>query len=438
MVRAAVMRSSTVMRDIRVISARKAASALALRRGRWTAVTPLGMPGTWQIRSTGASLEVWPRMTRLRIVRSARIHPAAGNVDGEGRIVTTIGSSDNNRSPQIQFNAPDVMRVTSMLILNGRGPSGNGNDRIRMNQSATIGGLVIDGVAQVATQQLNLTSFTVSAPVVGTCHWRVDSYLDGNTSTHPQNFAMAGDALIAISRSTSAHHKDRTLTGVISGTGKLSVHSTNGQRLTIQNSNPWWSGGIVTGGTLSENKNESLRANAAGAFGTGDVTVNDGVGLLISVANAIADTATLTLNGGNREQSFKLTLDASDTVAKLFVDGIQLPAGPYTSASGLVDSAGSALIGGSGTLTVTGGSAPVRLLRDFPHRLAADCGHSHLRHHPHREGRLQRHCHRLHRHRHLRRHRRLHRHLGQLHRRRAHRRERDSDRGGQQPDTHRE
>ena len=150
-------------------------------------------------------------------------------------------------------------------------------------------------------------------------------------STHSQNIVMAGDAFFGIGSSTAAHDDDRTLTGVISGIGKMSVRSTNGQRLTIQNTNPLWSGGLIMGGALSENKNESLRANAAGAFGTGNVTIDDGVGLVISVANAITDTATLSLSGGDGEQSFKLTMDASDTVNRLLVDGYPQPAGTYGS-----------------------------------------------------------------------------------------------------------
>lgn len=191
--------------------------------------------------------------------RGQQMFPFAANVPGALGLgdVTIIGDGDFNRSPQIQFNAPDVMAITGKLTLNGRGPSGNGNGRILMNQSATIGGLVIDGVAQppgvytnsqpwltgpgtltvllispldpgpafgkfvplgnvnltwtnesptsgtdvwsdvwfgtdpanltkVADKQLNLTSFAVNAPVVGTYYWRVDSYLDGSSDGTPK------------------------------------------------------------------------------------------------------------------------------------------------------------------------------------------------------------------------------------------------------------
>ena len=55
MVRAAVTRSSTVMRESRSISARNAASALALRRGRLTVLSFLGIREVSQIHMKGAS-----------------------------------------------------------------------------------------------------------------------------------------------------------------------------------------------------------------------------------------------------------------------------------------------------------------------------------------------------------------------------------------------
>jgi hypothetical protein len=172
------------------------------------------------------------------------------------------------------------------------------------------------------------------------------------SSTHSQNFIMSGNATFAIGSSTAAHNDDRTLTGVISGVGQMSVPSTNGQRLTIQNTNPLWSGGIIMGGALSESKNEGLRANAAGAFGTGNVTVNDGVGLLISVADAIGDAATLSLSGGDGEEAFKLNMGAADTVDRLLVDGYPQPAGTYGALASAADYK-RAWITGASLLTVS-------------------------------------------------------------------------------------
>ncbi len=191
--------------------------------------------------------------------RGQQMNPFEANVAGAlgHGDVTTIGSSDNNRSPQIQFNAPDVMAITGKLTLNGGGASGNGNNRILMNHSSTIGGLVLDetpmppgvytnaepwldgpgtltvllisplnpdpafgkhvaigdidlswtneqpavgsdvwvdvwfgtdpeNLAQVASRELNLTSFTVNLPAEAADYfWRVDSYLDGDPDGTP-------------------------------------------------------------------------------------------------------------------------------------------------------------------------------------------------------------------------------------------------------------
>ena len=82
--------------------------------------------------------------------RGLSMAPAKANATGSLGIgnVTVNGSSDNNRSPQLQFNAANAMAITSKLVLNGSGPSGNGNDRIQMNVNATIGGLSVGGVEQ--------------------------------------------------------------------------------------------------------------------------------------------------------------------------------------------------------------------------------------------------------------------------------------------------
>jgi hypothetical protein len=197
-------------------------------------------------------------------------------------------------------------------------PVYTGNLTLGTNAQLTIGeGSTITGLRALGTGSI---TFNTGSRI--TLRW-------STASTHSQNFIMAGDATFAIGSSTAAHNDDRTLTGVISGAGQMIVRSTNGQRLTIQNTNPSWSGGLIMGGALSENKNESLRANAAGAFGTGNVTIDDGVGLLIDVANAIDDTATLSLSGGDGEQNDKLTMNAADTVNQLVVDGYPQPAGTY-------------------------------------------------------------------------------------------------------------
>ena len=74
----------------------------------------------------------------------------------------------------------------------------------------------------------------------------------------------------------------------------------------------------------------NLRAKAAGSLGTGDVTINPRSGdarsasLYIDAADAMADTATLYLNGGGYSGAGtdRLIMNADDTIAALWIDGV--------------------------------------------------------------------------------------------------------------------
>ncbi len=168
---------------------------------------------------------------------------------------------------------------------------------------------------------------------------------------------LLGDATIKGGESTSGHHTSRNFDGVISGPGQLTLVGVNNNTINLNVANPDWSGGFVA------NADDGWRvaANASGAFGTGDVTLNDrasdrrGVTLRVNAPDVIADTASLFLNGGkdNREPS-KLILNASDTVFGFWQDGAQMAPGYYNSASGLTDVLGAPLITGNGVLTVSG------------------------------------------------------------------------------------
>lgn len=177
------------------------------------------------------------------------------------------------------------------------------------------------------------------------------------SSVHTQNFIMQGDAKFTLGTSTSAHHDSRTLEGEISGSGKLTTHVSHNNTLYIKGNNASWSGGIYSGGTEDENKSSRIEAEAANALGTGDIMMDDGMGLRIDVADAMGDDAKLSLSGGNGSLNDKLEMNASDTVALLNVDGFDHPAGTYgRTGLGSVDYEYD-WIGGNGTLTVTGAVA---------------------------------------------------------------------------------
>jgi len=64
--------------------------------------------------------------------------------------VTVNGRASDNRSARVNFNATNAMADTATLYLNGGGYTGNGSQRIVMNQDDTILALWIDGVQQTA------------------------------------------------------------------------------------------------------------------------------------------------------------------------------------------------------------------------------------------------------------------------------------------------
>jgi len=180
-----------------------------------------------------------------------------------------------------------------------------------------------------------------------------------------QTLTLAGNALIDLSPSTSAHHRTRNFNGTVAGTGTLTILGNNNNTVNLNAASPGWSGGLIANVV----DGWQLYTKAAGCFGTGDVTINAraandrGASLFINAADAIADTATLYLNGpkSNRVAN-KLTLNADETVAGFWLDGVQMAAGTYDSTSGLTDVLGNPLIGGTGTLTVLPEPATLALL----------------------------------------------------------------------------
>ena len=172
--------------------------------------------------------------------------------------------------------------------------------------------------------------------------------------------AMAGDAGIHVSPSTSAHHQTRNFDGAVTGPGGLTLIGNNNNTINLNVANSF-SGGLIA----DADDGWQLYAKTAGSLGTGDVTINaraagdQGASLFIDFADAIADTATLNLNGPRSNRvATKLILNADETVADFWLDGVQMAPGDYTSSSGLVDILGNPLISGSGTLTVTPAGGP--------------------------------------------------------------------------------
>ena len=123
--------------------------------------------------------------------------------------------------------------------------------------------------------------------------------------------------------------------------------------------NSTFSGGL----NLTAIDRYEVRFNASGSAGTGDVTVtgrggdNRSAVLALYASDVFDDAATLTLNGFGAANSTGWTyannirIDMktfNDTIGRLIIDGVEMPAGTYTGGSG-------DWIQGTGVLTVTSG-----------------------------------------------------------------------------------
>jgi hypothetical protein len=170
--------------------------------------------------------------------------------------------------------------------------------------------------------------------------------------------ALAGDAALESLFGASDHQTDTF--AAITGSHTLTISGFNNHTYTLTEAN--------TFAELIANSIDryTIRANAPGSLGAGDVYINKrtsddrGPVLVVGADDAMADTATLYLTGRGWNDSgggawpgthHALYMDANDTIAQLFVDGVDMGAGVFTAASG-------EWISGGGTLTVLGGGPP--------------------------------------------------------------------------------
>ncbi|MGD0258858.1 MAG: PA14 domain-containing protein [Verrucomicrobiota bacterium] len=175
---------------------------------------------------------------------------------------------------------------------------------------------------------------------------------------------------------TYASSTPQTLSGIISGTGTLTVNKS-AANLTLTGANTYTGNTMITAGTLNVNSPGSLASGSAvtvasagilNVSGTvaGTVTVNGG-----AVTNSGTISGALTLNAGAVTNSGTisgaitlttgtLALNASSTAANLTVNGGTLSDLASSSITTLTFNAGSQTVNGSiGTLIVNGGALDV-------------------------------------------------------------------------------
>ncbi|MHC4745240.1 MAG: hypothetical protein ACYS8Z_25275, partial [Planctomycetota bacterium] len=172
--------------------------------------------------------------------------------------------------------------------------------------------------------------------------------LNVNTNIDFPPITLAGNATLSSLFGASDHQTDNY--GPITGAYTLTMDHFNNHNSNLNAANSF--------SQLICNTTDRYKvfARAAGSLGTGDVIINprssDGrsASLYIDAENAMADTATLYLNGTAGQGGYSgsgsdyLIMNADDTIAGLFVYGIEQPPGNYTSSESWLQ--------GSGTLRV--------------------------------------------------------------------------------------
>jgi autotransporter-associated beta strand protein len=177
---------------------------------------------------------------------------------------------------------------------------------------------------------------------------------------------LQSNTLIHVQRTSN----DTTLRENVTGPGRLELgasnHDANLGRLVLDGDNSYSGGTIVHAGTLYADSFSST------AFGTGDVTVESAhqvfsnsvakISIGLNAHNAIADTATLSLAGGNVPKVADdgyLDLAGSgpsfyvnETVRALRLAGIPQPPGTYGSTSSFATYKLNEFFSGGGILTV--------------------------------------------------------------------------------------
>ncbi len=179
----------------------------------------------------------------------------------------------------------------------------------------------------------------------------------GGAYTFNQLINLTGPATLRMAESTSGHHQTRTFSSAISG-AELTIIGGNNNLVNLN------AGNTFSGLILNADDRYRVSANAPGALGLGDVTINKrssdtrSAVLIVNASDVFDEFATLYINDGANgwndggSLSFPLVMNFDATIGDLWVNGSNLGAGVYDNSESWLN--------GNGVLTVTGiTSAPV-------------------------------------------------------------------------------
>lgn len=263
--------------------------------------------------------------------------------DGSG--VSSFNSGLNWKDTD---EAPSSTHDYQVSYITLRTPVGSG-DYTFVGQSLTVVGganpnagiLAIAGTGLITINNLTLK---------GGAGASVRNFAGNNTTVRLAGSISVPD-LAAFGRSGGTN-RGINVSATIGGEGKVSVDADT---VTFSSANSY------TGGTWVVSSGH-LVAAAAGALGTGDLTLEAGTKLTLEASAAIADTASLFLDTGMIANSISLSFTGTEIVGALFFGNQQIAAGSYTVSELnklLTDSYGASasIFTGAGVLQV-GGSIP--------------------------------------------------------------------------------
>lgn len=168
--------------------------------------------------------------------------------------------------------------------------------------------------------------------------------------------ALNGNASVTLGSSTQTGAQ-ASFNYPITGSYRLSFYGNSTQNCVANMNNTNTFNEIYTAGGPYVDGGVTLVGNAPGSLGTGNLNLNALTGggnsgvLIINAENAMADSATLTMNGNS---ATKITMNANDTISRLIINGAQMPAGTYGSNSSAATFK-QTWISGTAILTVTEG-----------------------------------------------------------------------------------
>jgi autotransporter-associated beta strand protein len=274
-----------------------------------------------------------------------------GGFTKEGLGLATFGTGTKT------YSGPTVLNGGRMRISNAAHPTATSG--LTINTGGQLE-LITAGTYTFGSNPVNLNG---AGPTSG-------PYAQFPGAIRPTTGLVQGIANAIVLQSDSLIHVQGagtatlTLSGTVSGPGKLNLgsipHDANLGTLVISGANTYSGGTVVDGGTLDV-------SGASATLGTGDVTVHsanlvfaNAVAVLkieSGVANAIANSATLSLAGGNAagvadDGYADLGTGVNEVVGNLVLGGVPQAPGTYGSTASTATFQNDEYFAGAGIVTV--------------------------------------------------------------------------------------